>query len=403
MSAPDALLAGYQSELEEKSAFQAELASGAQSAGRDMTSEELELYNRANARMTQLETLMAPLREGARIAVESRARMADLTAAYSAVRTGVAGDAPVEYRSAGQYVADVYYGALGAPDAQQRLAVYNRAAAHQVLADNPGLLPVTIVEPVVNLVDAARPIVSAIGPTDLGTGAWAYARVTQHTLVAQQTAEKAEMASRKMTVTTTPITAPTLGGYVNVSKQNISRTTPQILDMVIADLATEYAIESEKACGAALIAGSTADGTIASGANGDAVAKVLWGAAAAAYNGMRGSGRLVLAVSPDMLGLIGPLFAPVNPTNAQGSGFAAGSFGQGAMGAISGISVVMSAGLPASTILVINTAAVRVFEMRYGAMQVNEPSVWGVQVGYAGDFQTVVIEPTGVQKVTATP
>jgi HK97 family phage major capsid protein len=403
MSAPDALLAGYQSELEEKSAFQAELAAGAQSAGRDMTSEELELYNRANARMTQLETLMAPLREGARIAVESRARMADLTAAYSAVRTGVAGDAPVEYRSAGQYVADVYYGALGAPDAQQRLAVYNRAAAHQVLADNPGLLPVTIVEPVVNLVDAARPIVSAIGPTDLGTGAWAYARVTQHTLVAQQTAEKAEMASRKMTVTTTPITAPTLGGYVNVSKQNISRTTPQILDMVIADLATEYAIESEKACGAALIAGSTADGTIASGANGDAVAKVLWGAAAAAYNGMRGSGRLVLAVSPDMLGLIGPLFAPVNPTNAQGSGFAAGSFGQGAMGAISGISVVMSAGLPASTILVINTAAVRVFEMRYGAMQVNEPSVWGVQVGYAGDFQTVVIEPTGVQKVTATP
>jgi HK97 family phage major capsid protein len=403
MSASDAMLAGYQAELEEKSAFQAELASGAQAAGRDMTSEELELYNRANTRMQQLETLMAPLREGARIAVESRARMQELTSAYTAVRTGSAGESSVEYRSAGAYIADVYHAAMGAPDSQQRVSTFNRAAAHQVTSDNPGLLPVSIVEPVINLVDAARPIVSALGPTDLGTGSWAYARVTQHTLVAQQTAEKAEMASRKMTISTTPITAPTLGGYVNVSKQNINRTTPQILDMVINDLATEYAIESEKACGAALIAGGTADGTIPSGGDAAAVSKVLWGAAAAAYNGMRGAGRLVLAVSPDMLGLVGPLFAPVNPSNAYGTGFAAGQFGQGAMGAISGITTVMSAGLPASTILVINTAAVRVFEMRYGAMQVNEPSVWGVQVGYAGDFQTVVIEATGVQKVTATP
>jgi HK97 family phage major capsid protein len=402
MSAQDEMLAGYQAELEEKTAFQGELAAGARAQNRDLNGEEAELYNRANSRMEQLVKLMAPLRESVRIATESRARMEELSTAYTAVRSGAA-ECAVEYRSAGAYIADVYFAGIGSPESQQRIATYNRAAAHQVTSDNPGLLPVSIVEPVINLVDAARPIVSALGPTDLGTGSWAYARVTQHTLVAAQTAEKAEMASRKMTISTTPITAPTLGGYVNVSKQNINRTSPQILDMVINDLATEYAIESEKACGAALIAGGTADGTIASGADGAAVSKVLWGAAAAAYNGMRGAGRLVLAVSPDMLALVGPLFAPVNPTNAQGSGFSAGSFGQGAMGAISGITVVMSAGLPAATILVVNTAAVRVFEMRYGAMQVNEPSVWGVQVGYAGDFQTVVIEPTGVQKVTATP
>ena len=402
MSAPDALLAGYQAELEDKSAFQAELASGA--AGRDMTTEELELYNRANARMAQLETLMAPLRESARITVESRARMSELSTAYAAVRTGAAGgDGAVEYRSAGQYIADVYFGALGAPDAQQRIATYNRAAAHQTTADNPGLLPVTIVEPVINLVDQARPIVNAIGPTDLGTGAWAYARVTQHTLVGAQAGEKTELPSRKMTITTTPITAPTLGGYVNVSKQNISRTTPQILDMVIADLATQYAIESENAAADAIFAAATGGPIVPTGATPADVAKALWTAAAQAYTAMHGAGGLILAVSPDMLGVIGPMFAPINPTNGYGSGFNAGSFGSGAQGAVSGITVVMSAGLNAGSVVVINSQAVRIYEMRYGAMQVNEPSVWGVQVGYAGDFQTVIIDPAGVVKIGVTP
>jgi hypothetical protein len=132
------------------------------------------------------------------------------------------------------------------------------------------------------------------------------------------------------------------------------------------------------------------------------VSAALWTAAAEAYNGTKGLGRLFVAVSPDMLGLVGPLFAPVNPQNAQSSGFNAGSFGQGAMGAISGLTVVMSVGFAAKTILVVSTAAARVFENRYGSLQVVEPSVWGTQVGYAGDFQTLVVEATGVIKVNVT-
>ena len=72
--------------------------------------------------------------------------------------------------------------------------------------------------------DTSRPIVSAIGPQDLGTGAWSYARVTQHTQVGVQSAEKTELASRKMLITKTPLAAPTYGGYVNVSRQDINRT-----------------------------------------------------------------------------------------------------------------------------------------------------------------------------------
>ena len=78
--------------------------------------------------------------------------------------------------------------------------------------------PRSIVGPVVNFVDTARPIVAAIGPQDLGTGSWSYAKVTQHTQVGVQAGEKTELASRKMTITKTPLAPDTYGGYVNVSQ-----------------------------------------------------------------------------------------------------------------------------------------------------------------------------------------
>ena len=123
---------------------------------------------------------MKPLQEGARIAVESRQRTQELVGMYATARNPQA--AAVEYRTAGAYIADRYYAQLGDADAQQRMDVYNRVAAHQTTADNPGLLPENIVSPLVNFIERRPPDLSPrIGPTDLGSGAWSYARVTQHT------------------------------------------------------------------------------------------------------------------------------------------------------------------------------------------------------------------------------
>jgi hypothetical protein len=94
------------------------------------------------------------------------------------------------------------------------------------------------------------------------------------------------------------------------------------------------------------------------------------------------------------------LFAPVNPQNAQSSGFNASDFSQGLMGSISGIPVIVSAGLPATTVgVVFSTAALEVYEQRVGQLQVVEPSVLGVQVAYAGYFTPMVIEAAGVYKI----
>jgi hypothetical protein len=230
--------------------------------------------------------------------------------------------------------------------------------------------------------------------------------VTQHTQVGVQSAEKAELASRKMLVTKTAITAPTYGGYVNVSKKDINRTTPQILDMVIADLAGQYAIQTEDAAADELIANST-PGTIEIPSTETAlgIAQAIWGAAGQSAALLRTANipaqGPILAVSANMLGMIGPLFAPVNPQNAYSTGFGANTVQvQGPQGQIANLTVVLGTGLPDDTILFLYRSAVRCYEDRYGAMQVNEPSVWGVQVGYAGDFETVVLDDGGVIEIT---
>jgi HK97 family phage major capsid protein len=400
MSATDAMLARYQAELEERKKFADGLVEGAEKAGRDLSKEELELHKRTRDRMSDIVKQMEPLQEGARIAMESRTRTAELVSMYTEANGP---QSKIEYRSAGAYIADMYYAQLGDVEAKQRQELFQRVAAHQTTADNPGLLPETIVSPIVNFIEVARPICATLGPTDLGSGAWSYARVTQHTQVAKQAGEKTELASRKMIVTKTPLGADTFGGYVNVSKQDINRTSPAILDMVINDLAAEYAIQTELEAGTVLTAAATAGPVIPTGpATGAAIATAIWGAAGSVFAACKGQGRTVVAVSPDMLGMVGPIFPPINPTNAFSSGFKTPD-AQGEVGSIAGLTVVMSAGLAAGTILVYSTAAAKAFEYKYGNLQVVEPSVWGVQVGYAGDFDAVVIEPLGIVKVTKTP
>ena len=174
------------------------------------------------------------------------------------------------------------------------------------------------------------------------------------------------------------------------------------MDIVIGDLAAQYAIKTEAATAAEIE--STATTAVGYGATPTAatVAGALWEAVALAYTAVKGQGRLILAVSPGALGTFGPLFSPVNPQNAQSAGFNAGSFGQGVLGSISGVQVVMSAGLTAGTAYLFSTAAVEVFEQRIGSLQVTEPSVLGVQVAYAGYFAPLTIDDDAIIPLTAT-
>jgi len=407
MRTTDQMLSRLAAEIEEKQTFIDGIVEDAEKEGRDLNSQEMEMATRARTRVGELQPQLDQLIDLRRMGSESRAKIAELA---PFMREQPAAPKEIEYRSAGEYAMDQWRAGLGDADARQRLEIYNRAASHQKTSDNPGLIPAPILGPVVNFVDSNRPLVSALGPRDLPGQTWGRPKVTQHTSVGLQpsagdaAAEKAELVSQKMTITKLTATAITYGGYVNVSRQDIDFTTPGVMDIIIGDLAAQYAIQTEAAAATAFAAAATAGTTLPTGANtADQIAGALWAAAASIYAGTKGVGRVFAVVPTGLLGAWGALFAPYGPMNQQGQGFSAADFSTGLAGVIAGIPVYVSAAITANTALVMSSAAAEVYEQRIGSLQVVEPSVLGVQVAYAGYFTPMVIEATGIIKITKTP
>lgn len=399
----DAVLARYQAEIEEKKVQMDGILEGAQSDGRDVTAPEMELFNRHKDRMAFLETQAMPLRDAARISADSSRRSAELVEAFAIARNPGLVPGNVEYRSFGAYAVDVWQAMQrGGDDSARRLEMYHRAAAHQTTGDNPGLIPEQLLGPVLNFVDASRPIVATLGPRNLPSGSFSRPHITQHTQVDKQTGEKTELASRKMIIGKIPVPVETFGGYVNVSMQNRDWSTPQVVDIVTSDLALQYAIETEAEAGAVFRAGATAGGGTGLPATPTAVdvGNALWSAIAQIVGAVPGATGFASFVSPDVAAKIGPLFVPVNPANSLSTGFSAANFGSGTLGTVAGVPIVMSPGLVAKTMLVVASVAAEVYEDRLGPLSVTEPSVLGVQVGYAGYFAPVIIEAGGIVGVT---
>jgi HK97 family phage major capsid protein len=399
--ANDAMIRRLEKELEERNAFCQGLIANVQDQERDLNDTEKSSLAEARSRMGKIKDQIDQLEDTARIAGEVAARSRQVDQAISVARKSYE-NGPVEYRSAGAYALDTYQAAIGSREARERLEVFHRAADHQKTGDNPGVIPTPVVGNVINFIDSARPIVSLLGPMDLPSASWHRPKVTQHTSVGVQGAagaaadEKSELSSQKMTITRLTANAVTYGGYVNVSRQNIDFSSPQILDLIINDLAGQYAIDTEGATADALMGVGTTPVGIGSTPTAATITAGIWSAAAKAFTATKGQGRLVIAVSPDSLGVFGPLFAPVSPQNSQSEGFTAGAFGQGIMGTISGIPVVMSSGLTSTEAVLFSTAGIEVFEQRVGALQVTEPSVLGVQVAYAGYFTPLITEAAAV-------
>jgi HK97 family phage major capsid protein len=408
--ANDAMIRRLEKELEERNSASQALIANAQDSERDLNDAEKETLSGLRDRMVELRSQLSELEATADLASQVNDRMKQVDQAITTARR--TGSTEVEYRSTGHYLTDYIAGATGSRQAMERLEVYTRAAAHQKTSDNLGVIPDPIFGPVLNFIDAARPLVNLLGPRDMPSATWYRPKVTQHVTVAAQGSagaaadEKAELSSQKMTITRLTGNAVTYGGYVNVSRQNIDFSSPQMFDAIVNDLAAQYAVQTEAALGVALIAGTNnVELTTASGGTPTAaeLTAALWTAVANVYAATKGQGRVVLVVQPAKLGNWGSLFAPVNPQNAQSTGFQAADFGQGLVGAVSGIPVYVSSGLvsaPATTFgIVMSTAAVEVYEQRVGALQVTEPSVLGVQVAYAGYFTPMTVEAGGVQEL----
>lgn len=405
-NASDAQIAQYQKEIEERSAFIEGTTANARDGERDLTSTEMELIKDSQKRIEVVEEQLTVLSNAQGVQQRARQRADDLQKAMSTMRREV-DKGEVEYRSAGAWLADTHNAYRGDTEAKSRLEIFTRAAAHQKTSDNLGVVPDPVVGDLIQYIDAARPLVTAIGPRDLPSNTFYLPIVTQNTVVDVQGAagaaadEKAELDSQKMTITRQTVNAVTYGGYVNISRQNIDFSAG-ILDIVVENLAAQYAIKTEAAVGTELDTSVTA--AIGYGASPTAatIVAAVWTAAAAAYAAVKGQGQLVLALAPDRLTAFGPLFPPIGVANGSSQGLFAGNFGQGVVGGVSGIQVIMSAGLASGKAFLFSTSAIKVFEQTVGQLQAVEPSVLGMQVAYAGYFAAANVTDAAIIELTAT-
>jgi len=405
----DSMVTRLESEINERTAFIQGLVRSAEEAQRDMTDAEMELVKGARSRVDELNTQLNTLYETREVTESAVKRAGEVNKAMEEIRGRATN--PIEYKTAGAYLLDQYQGATGDRAAATRIETYTRAAAHQKTSDNPGIIPDPIVGELINFIDSSRPLVSFFGTSPVSAPTFHRPKVTQHTAVGiQGTAgsaasanEKVELESQKMTITRLDGKVDTYGGYVNVSRQNIDFSNPNILDVIVNDLAANYAIETEAVFAAAVAAAAT--GTtgygLASAASQTTIARAIWTATGLVFAKTKGKGKLFIAVSPTVLELFGPLFQPYNPQNSQSQGLSAASYGTGVLGTISGLPVIMSAGLGSGKAYLGSTAAVEAYEQRVGTLQATEPSVLGVQIAYAGYFGTVTVESGAVVELTA--
>ena len=172
-----------------------------------------------------------------------------------------------------------------------------------------------------------------------------------------------------MTISRLTATAVTYGGYVNVSRQDIDFSSPQIMDIIINDLASRYAIQTEAATGTTLDGSTSTNVGYGASPTAATIRAAIWSAASTIFTATAGQGRVVLALAPDRLNVFGPLFTPIVSVAQTGDGLSAGTTPR-LVGAVVGVPTYMSAGLASGKAFLFSTAAIDVFEQRVGTLQV---------------------------------
>lgn len=328
--------------------------------------------------------------------------IADLVVAHDSsmmVNTGFARTTPrhVELAQARLMGAQVEF--AGAPES------YTRALAHAITADVPGLLPKPIIGEIVNDLDAARPFVESIGAKDLSnTPGKTFTRphITQHVDVQKQTAEKAEVVSRKLLIDGIDFTKETWGGGLNVSRQDIDWTSPSAWDAIVTDLQEVYGINTENAAADAFAAAVTAVPIVPATDDLRGWYDAIYAAAAAAYGVAK---RLPnhMWMSLDMWAKVGPVIdSVVRQNGGSGGGSEMGSSSPTSFaGRLADTDRTVVPSFPAGTFIIGVKERTEFYEERIGLLTAVQPSVLGVEVAYGGYAAYGTLKPGAFAKVGA--
>jgi len=357
---------------------------------RDVTDTEQATVDRAKESLGTLQTAITEYSEmearNAKVAELRRTIPASATTRVSVSEPEY--DIAREFPTAGEYAITLHRAwMLRDPDAREKI---DRATAHQLLADNPGIVPRPVLGPVLNDIDAARPFINSIARKALPAGTFDRPRITQHVAVDKQTAEKTLTASQKLLIDKIPVTADTFAGHLNISRQDIKWTSPGIMQIVFEDFAAVYANATDNEACEDFATSVVQTAPIATWDAAGIFEAVF--TASANTMGQSNSAPDTVWVSPDVWGRMGaltsseaPLFPGINP---------------GGGSAPVGMRLVVDKNFPAQTMIQGASRYAEWYEDLDGLMQVGEPDVLGQLVGYAGYGAFVNVLPAAFTKFT---
>ena len=366
---------------------------------RDLTPAENEQIEREDKRRDELTR-----------AIEHHTTLEERAGKVAALRSRVAPSAPV-FRSAGaptpaedpraaiarEFPTAGHYAAMLVKSGKFRSdpGVLERAEAiaraNQTTADNPGIIPRPIVGDLLGQLQALRPMVSSVPNPSASVGSFDRPIITQHVQVGKQAAEKQPLPSRQMTIGKVPVALDTFGGFVNVSRQDLKWTSPAILQVLFSDFTAVYAQETDAQACLDFVAGCTNTAEIP-GAPGASTAADFEAALrdAVATIGTQADNAVpdTLWMSPDMWSTLGGATVGTSGVKAYNLPLTGG-------GDVLGLRPVLDFQFPAGTLIVGVSRLAECWEDLDGFLSVDEPSIHGQEVAYAGYFDTVVLDADG--------
>lgn len=304
--------------------------------------------------------------------------------------------------SAAEYISKFLQGGSEWAEFDARL----RAAAPDVVTtDTPGVLPKPIVTPVYNSLRGIRPVIDAIGAKAMPAGGKVFIRpeVTTHTTIGASNGENVALDAGTFVVSENQVTKGVYGGYVKVSEETMDWSQPEIVQLILDDMARAYAQATDNVAADNLVSGAstTTNFTVADIADPAEWARWMYTAAESILNATKylPSHLFLSANMWRALGLLvdssdRPLFPQVGPMNAFGAMNPAGT-----QASAFGLTVVVDANFANDTVIVGVPDGYEIFEQQKGAIsaEANDGSL-SRTIAFRGYLATLMIEAAKFRK-----